>query len=246
MNWLNSSVETIVNVISRLFGDFLRLIFPVQCPGCGGGLVEGEEEVCISCLSDIEQTHFHHQPGDNELLRRFAGKVNIDHAAAMFYFDKEGKMQRIIKALKYENSPQVGRSLGRIYGEMLVGSPLLEGYDALAPVPLHRRRIIERGYNQSEEFCKGLAQSTGLRLLPNTLRRAKATRSQTRKGREERWKNMQSVFEVHQPFEGGLLLADDVVTTGATLEACLRTLGAAEIRPQKIGVLSLAMTRTHS
>jgi ComF family protein len=227
-------------------GDFLRLIFPVHCPGCGGYLVDGEEEVCIACVSDIEQTHFHHTPTDNELLRRFAGKVHIDHAAALFYFDKEGKVQRIVKALKYENSPQVGRSLGRIYGELIKGSPMLEGFEALAPVPLHRRRLIERGYNQSEEFCKGLSESTGLPIRGNTLGRRTATRSQTKKGREERWKNMQSVFEVRQPFEGGLLLADDVVTTGATLEACLRTLSEGERRPSKLGVLSLAITRANS
>lgn len=233
-------------MIRQLANDLLRLVFPVLCPGCGDGLVEGEEEVCISCLSDIGQTGHHLSPGDNELLRRFAGKVRIHSAAAMFYFDKEGRMQRIIKALKYENSPQVARRMGRLYGQVLEGSPLLEGYEAVAPVPLHRRRLVERGYNQSEEFCRGLAEATGLRLLPHTLRRNTATRSQTRKGREERWRNMQEVFEVNQPYGGGLLLADDVVTTGATLEACLRALDQQDLKPSRLGVVSIAMTRAHS
>lgn len=232
-------------MIQKLARDLFRLIYPRFCPGCGADLVGGEEEVCISCLTDIEQTRFHLKGEENELYYRFAGKVPMHSAAAFYYFDKAGKMQRIISALKYENSPRIGRSLGRIYGSLLAGSTFIQDFEAVAPVPLHRDRLVERGYNQSHEFCRGLCEKTGLRLMPDALERRAATRSQTKKGREERFANMKDVFRARKPVSGGLLLADDVVTTGATLEACIRALYAQENPPSRVGVIAIAMTRSH-
>lgn len=225
--------------------DLLHLLFPRKCPGCAKELVRQEGEVCLECLSEIRPTHFHKSPDNNELYNRLAGKVPINSAAALFYFDKTGRLKKIVEALKYRNNPQVGRYLGEFWAEQISGTSFFTSADVLVPVPLHRKRQKERGYNQATEIARGLALHNSAKVIESALVRSTATSSQTRKGKQERWENVRDVFEMREPLTGHLILVDDVVTTGSTLEACVRTLLAQPVPPLSIGIMTLGMAHQH-
>jgi ComF family protein len=227
----------------NLLSDLFQLIFPKNCPGCEEPLRKGEGAVCLKCLLEIGETQFHETPENNELYDRLAGKVPLSGASALFFFDKRGRFKRITQALKYGNRPQVGKYLGEYYGEKLRGTDLVTRANAIIPVPLHRDRFAERGYNQSEMIGLGLSKALGIPMVKDALLRAKRTNSQTKKSQTERWENVESAFEVRKPLGGQLILVDDVVTTGSTLEACIRTLYAQAQPPQGVYVLALGMAR---
>lgn len=222
--------------------DLLNLVFPRTCPGCERDLVRGEGAVCTKCLLDIQETGFHLRENDNELYFRLAGKTPLAGAFALYYFDKKGKFKKIVQALKYKNMPQVGRFLGEFYGTQLKEAGFPE-IDAMVPVPLHRSRLVERGYNQSLEICKGISKSTGIPVVTNALVRGEKTSTQTRKGKTERWENVRDVFALRRELSGNILLVDDVVTTGSTLEACIRTLYRQSEKPDSVRIAALGMAR---
>ncbi len=223
--------------------DLLHLLFPQNCPGCDNALGRGEHAVCMHCLLELEETNFHKLPADNELYYRLAGRVPLAGASAYYYFDKRGRFKKIIQALKYGNRPQVGKALGAMYGERLAGEAHLQRVDAIVPVPLHRSRFAERGYNQSEMIALGLGKSLGIKVDARSFVRNAKTDTQTKKSQTERWENVQSVFGLRQPLGGHLILVDDVITTGATLEACIRSLYAQPEPPLSIQILALGMAR---
>ena len=226
-----------------MFKDFIRLIFPHNCPSCDNVLSRAEGAVCDECLLAIEETKFHQSPKSNELYFRFAGKVALAGAAALYFYDKRGRFKRMMQALKYGRKPQVGSFLGEFYGKMLQRDGAFANATHVIPVPLHRKRKAERGYNQSEKIAAGLAKGLGIELNTKALARVGATQTQTRKGKSARWENVKSVFELKQPVSGHVILVDDVITTGATLEACLRVLQAQETPPASIVVIALGMAR---
>ncbi len=226
-----------------MFRDLLTLIFPRHCPGCGKTLLRQEGEVCLDCMTEIPQARSHHSLEDNELYYRLAGKVDLEGAGAMYYFDKHGRMKRIIQALKYKGRPRLGNYLGEEWGASPGVKAALEGIDLLVPVPLHPKRLRERGYNQAERIAEGLGKSTGIRVDATSLVRVRATETQTRKGRAERWDNVKDVFELRNSLTGHIGLVDDVVTTGATLEACIRAIQVGGADNLKVTVLSLCMAR---
>lgn len=197
----------------------------------------------MQCLLELGETQFHGHPADNELYYRLAGRVPIVGASALFFFDKRGRFKRITQALKYGNRPQVGTYLGHYYGEKLRKVPELTRVEAIVPVPLHRGRFAQRGYNQSERIAHGLGKALGISVVENALTRAAKTTTQTQKSKTERWENVADAFEVRKPLSGHLMLVDDVITTGATLEACIRRLYAQPLPPQSVYVLALGMTR---
>lgn len=199
--------------------------------------------MCVGCLLELQETGQHQQLADNELYYRLAGRVPLAGASALFYFDKRGRFKRMIQALKYKNRPQVGRYLGEYYGEKLRNLPIFTQADALVPVPLHRSRQAERGYNQSEMIAEGLSKTLGVPVNTKALLRSSKTTSQTKKTQSERWENVEHAFEMKQPIAGRILLIDDVITTGATLEACIRCLYRQPTPPESIHVLSLGMAR---
>lgn len=194
-------------------------------------------------MLELEETRFDQQPTDNELYYRLAGRVPLAGASAMYYFDKRGRFKKMMQALKYGNNPQVGKVLGQLYGERLQGNALISKADAIVPVPLHRSRMAERGYNQSEMIAMGIGKALNIRVDTRSFVRNAKTETQTKKSQTERWENVQSVFGVQRPLGGHLILVDDVITTGATLEACIRTLYAQVTPPLSIYVLALGMAR---
>ena len=222
--------------------DFLSLIFPKVCYACGKSLFKKEDCICTSCHYHLPRTDFHLQT-DNPVHKLFWGRVDIHSAAAMYLFNKGGKVQRLIHQLKYRGKKEIGLSLGKYYGRELKKSPLFSSADMVIPVPLHLKKLKKRGYNQSELFAQGIAESLGVDHKPEVLIRAKVSQTQTRKSRFDRWKNVEEIFRVPEP-EGirdkHILLADDVVTTGATLEACAAKI--LEVPGTKVSVVTIAST----
>ncbi|MDR1881554.1 MAG: ComF family protein [Prevotella sp.] len=208
----------------NLFRDFLNLFFPDLCVVCNQRLSEGEEYICTDCLLSIPKTNYHLQP-DNRLEQFFAGRIPFRHIAAFAYFVKGGSIQNIIHELKYKHNPGIGRFIGELCGENIVDSDFISGLDLLAPVPLHPKRQKQRGYNQSLEICKGISRVTGIPIDSETVVRKVNNKSQTRNSRFDRWKNVEDIFALtnERSFQGKhILLVDDVITTGSTLESCAK------------------------
>jgi ComF family protein len=224
-----------------LVRDFISLIFPECCLGCSEVLVKNEELICTNCRASLPRTELHLEKS-NKMQKRFYGKVPIRHAFAYLSYTKGGKVRNAIHALKYRGDQEMGRTFGRWYGADLAESGYLGVFDALVPVPLHITRLRQRGYNQAAVFAEGLGQSLGIPVWPNALIRKQATATQTRKHRFARWKNVTEVFDVLDKSVMGInvLLTDDVVTTGSTIEACAAELLKAGAASVSVAAIALA------
>lgn len=204
--------------------DLLALFYPSLCSGCGEHLPFGQRVLCIECLYTLPLTSYHDQ-AVNPLDERFWGRLPIESATALCYFSEGGIIQRLIHRLKYQSDPEVGHYLGLLLGQVLKGSERFGSVDLILPIPLHRVRQRQRGYNQSDKFARGLAQAMDKPWSQSVLGRRLKTATQTRKGRIGRFFNVEDAFEVRDPDKlrgKWILLVDDVMTTGATLEACGR------------------------
>ncbi|MDW3647835.1 MAG: ComF family protein [Bacteroidia bacterium] len=224
--------------------SFFRLIYSHRCYACERELISQEKHVCFSCLSQIPETNFHLHPQDNEFYYRLGGRVKLEGAMALFYFDKKGKLQSLIEALKYKSSPQLGRFLGAYYAHRLKEESWIEEIKAIVPIPLHPRKKVQRGYNQAEELAIGLGEILEKAVEKNFLKRVRYTRSQTRMGGNRRWENVKDAFRAGKDLNGPILLIDDVLTTGATFEAAMQALLLQET-DLKIYTLSIGIARKH-
>lgn len=220
-----------------VFDDLLSLLFPQICYACDEALVRGEKYICTDCRVKLPYTDYHVYGAteDNPLQRRFWGKVPVRFAFSYLHFRAKGRVQHLLYKLKYKGAQELGEYLGRHYGSLLFECHYASQFDLIVPVPLHKLKLRKRGYNQSDTFAKGLAESMQLSWKANILERKVNTSTQTRKSRLDRWQNVEQVFQVRQPDQvlgKRILLVDDVLTTGATLEACaveLLNAGAAEV-----------------
>lgn len=202
--------------------SIIGLLYPSVCAACGTSLFKWENLVCTRCRSFLPKTGYELQE-DNPLARIFYGKVRLKAVTACFFFSKEGKVQHLIHELKYKGNGEAGVFLGQELGKSIKEAPLFKGIDYLIPVPLHPKRERKRGYNQSMMIAQGISEVTGIPVGDTFLVRSVNTATQTRKSKEERWQNVKNIFDVKHPerLEGKyILLIDDVLTTGATLEAC--------------------------
>lgn len=202
--------------------DIAGFFFPVYCPVCGDPLYVSGEVICLRCELQMPHTGYTNVP-DNPVAKLFWGRVVLEGATSLFRFEKGSKYQPLLHQLKYKGQRQIGHFLGQMLGAALLDTPFADA-DQLVPVPLHRKKEKIRGYNQSEVIAAGVSRVTGIPVNNSLLVRKAETDSQTRKGRYERWKNMEKVFQLVEGAEATkankLLLIDDVVTTGSTLEAC--------------------------
>jgi ComF family protein len=194
-------------------------------------------------MLEMPKSHYHLEE-NNPFYQKFKGRLPVKHVMTLFKFVKESRVQQLLHALKYKHQPEIGEVLGRVYGQDLAEANFKNTFDLILPVPLHisRRRI--RGYNQSEEFGKGLSQILDVPCHDTYLIREAKTETQTHKSKLNRWENVKSIFQVVQPGpieEKRILLVDDVVTTGATLEAC----GQALIRAgcKELSIACIAATQ---
>lgn len=226
--------------IKRYINDFLGLFYPELCAACQNSLYEQEEVFCSKCIYELPRTHFHKVPG-NPLEQTFWGRVQIERAAAFYFFQKDSKFQNLLHRLKYHNQKEIGIELGKQYSSDLLNEDDFKQIDYIIPVPLHKKKLYKRGYNQSAIISQGLQEFLPAKLRTDILFRKVFTDTQTKKSRYERWENVEDVFGVNnsEELEGKhILLVDDVITTGATIEGCAQVLkNAADV---KVSVVSLA------
>lgn len=227
----------------RPFEDFLCLFFPHLCLACDYNSPPYGEHICTSCRATLPEANYHFRK-DNPFTEKFWGRIPIHAGAPMYLFTKESRVQNLIHHLKYKGRAEVGTILGNKMGMMLRQSPHFADVDIIVPVPLHVRKLRIRGYNQSEVFGNGIADTFGRPCLGNGMRRIIHSASQTRQSRESRLHNVGEVFEVNKPkvLEGKhILLVDDVLTTGATLEVCARKLLEVPGTMVSMATLAIAM-----
>jgi ComF family protein len=209
-----------------LLEDFISLIYPHYCRACRKALVKGEQLICTECLLEMPKSGYHLQH-DNPFYRKFKGRLPVKRVMTLYKFVKRGRVQRMLHALKYKHQPEIGEILGRVYGKDLVEADYKDSFDLIIPVPLHTSRKLQRGYNQSEKFGKGLSQMLNIPCDDTFMIREAMTETQTHKTKLSRWENVNRIFHILDPrpiMNKRVLLVDDVVTTGATLEACGQTL----------------------
>lgn len=226
----------------NIFYDFLSLLYPDLCVACKKALITGEKTLCTSCFHKLPRTDFHHE-NHNILHEIFMGRIKLEQMVAFLYFKKGGMVQEIIHQFKYKNRTEVGNTLGEIYAYELMQCNWINNIDFLIPIPLHGKKLKKRGFNQSEEFAKGLSKILDLPLRSDLLSRAIFSETQTRKSKYQRWENVKDIFELKNPEQlkdAHVLLVDDVITTGATIEAaatCIKKSSKA-----KVSVVALAFT----
>lgn len=210
-----------MKLLKEIKESLLQLLFPHICAGCGSDLLSRSNTLCMRCLHAMPETHFEGLAG-NPVEKIFWGRLPLVSAAARYYFTRESLMQHLMHRFKYRNDKELGLQLGKLMGDQLKNSGRF-GADALVPLPLFPAKEKKRGFNQSALLCEGIAAITGKPVWADVITRPQHTETQTKKGRIERWKNMEGKFFLREPERVSgkhLLLVDDVITTGATLEAC--------------------------
>lgn len=226
--------------VSRYIDDVISVFYPRTCMACGNTLFRHEETLCTYCLFHLPKTNFHKEL-DNPVSRIFWGRVGLSSAAAYYHFGKGGKVQHLIHQLKYKDHKEIGVYVGKQYGAELREEPFYSDIDTVIPVPLHLSKLRSRGYNQSEQFAIGLCSTMPAVLDVHALYRTFASETQTKKSRFNRWENVKEIFALRdeETLKGKhVLLVDDVITTGATIEACAAML--LKIPEVKVSVVALA------
>ena len=216
----------------ELKNSILQWVFPHFCAGCGSDVLSHQSLLCMRCMDELPETNFEWFAG-NPVEKRFWGRLAVEQASAKYYFTRESLMQRLMHEFKYKRNKDLGFQLGKMMGQSLKQSGRFQ-IDALVPLPLYPAKEKRRGYNQSTVLCEGIAESLSVPVLKNAVIRSHHTETQTKKGRIERWHNMEGKFVLQRSNEiknKHLLLVDDVITTGATLEACgAELLGGENVR----------------
>lgn len=220
--------------------DFISLLFPRLCYACGNHLLRNEYLICTECFVVIPRTGYHNVE-DNPVAQLFWGRCLIEKAAAFSYYNKGSRIRNLIHNLKYKGIREIGYELGRIYGLSLEASGFTSDIDLIIPVPLHPAKKRIRGFNQSETISHGIADVVNLPVDVKSLARTTVSATQTKRSRYERWTNVEGIFNVIEPeaiIGKHILLVDDVITTGSTIESCTNEL--LKIEGVKVSVAALA------
>ena len=220
--------------------DVASLVYPRICNGCSNTMFKHEQFICNKCYVSLPKTNYHLQK-ENPIQKIFYGRADVAMAGSFLFFQKKGSVQRMLHALKYKGKPEVAQVLGKWYAQEI--KEHYTNYDYIIPVPLHKKRLKKRGYNQSEYFAKGLSEGLNIQVITDVLIKTKFTETQTYKSREERVENTLTSFHVQNPeiiHNKNILLVDDVITTGATTEACILQLQKSA--KTMVGVASIAYT----
>ncbi|HOD10074.1 MAG TPA: ComF family protein [Flavobacterium sp.] len=225
-----------------MLNHLLNLFFPKSCAGCSSFLLADELVICTQCRFDIPLTN-HHKIEENEVMKKFYGRVPLEFAASFFYFHKKGIVQEMIHKLKYKGQEEIGEAIGYWYAEDLKKNAIIQSADYIIPVPLHEKRRKQRGYNQVDKFGKALSEILGIPFEETILRRNVYSKTQTKKNLLDRTEVKDATFEaVFDENHHGkhFILIDDVITTGSTLETCSRAL--LKIPDVKISIVCMAMS----
>ena len=221
--------------------DFGTLFFPRYCSSCNRNLMHYEKAVCMHCLTHLPRLHMHDEH-DNPIEKLFWGRIDVEAATAFLSMPRNGISHRLIHRLKYHNDQEVGERLGALFAQELLESARLKEIDVILPVPLHPKKLHVRGYNQCDCIARGMAETLGVEVSNNNLTRTHFNSSQTRRGRISRWSNVKDNFWLRDPEKlenKKILLVDDVITTGATIEACAAALG--KVKGIQLYVAALAV-----
>ncbi|MGK4566423.1 ComF family protein [Flavobacterium sp. 3HN19-14] len=225
-----------------LFENLIALFFPKVCSGCHALLLGNENTICTDCRHEIPLTQFHQNP-ENEGFKKFYGRIPVEFVAAMLYYHKDGIVQSLIHSLKYKGKQEIGTILGDWYAEDLAEIEILKTVDFIIPVPLHKKRLKERGYNQIESFGMALSRNLEIPFNDKILLKRTYSKTQSKKSFLERTDMKEGDFDVdfgESHIGKHFLLIDDVLTTGTTLENCARAL--LKIPDAKISIVTMAMS----
>lgn len=224
--------------------NLLKLLFPVLCHGCNELLVQEEKNICTTCNHNLPYTN-HHKNTKNDTFNTFYGIVNLEFAFSMLYFHHDGIVQKLIHQLKYKGREEIGVFLGEKYAFELKNIKVKYNLDFIVPVPLHKKKLKERGYNQIDSFCLALSKELDIPFITDLLFRNQYSKTQTKKNKEQRLDTIESIFDVRNidNYHGKhFLLVDDVITTGATIELCAKAL--LKIPNTKVSVITIAYTQS--
>jgi ComF family protein len=222
----------------NLLQSFIALLYPNVCPGCGSNIANNTDEICISCHVNLPKT-YEYLDKQNHTAKLFWGRYPLEHAFATYKYRTKNVTQNLIYDLKYKGNQEVGKLLGKEVGKEVLKSKL--NIDVIIPVPLHPSKLQKRGYNQSLSIAEGIQEVISCKIDTTTVIRVINTDSQTRKSKFERWENVKEIFGLtnYKDLEGlHVLIVDDVITTGSTIEGCCHTLG--EIKGIRISVVAIA------
>ena len=227
-------------MLKKLLSSATHLFYPHLCIGCGSDLLPHHALLCLGCINELPHTLFETYP-NNPIERMFVGRLKLVAATSGFYFSKGELMQSLIHDLKYNGNKEAGIYLSEMMGENLLKSGRFNNIDYVIPLPLFAEKEYKRGFNQAEVICQGLSNSMNIPVLVKNVVRMRFTETQTKKHRTERWDNVNESFKVLDAAilkNKHILLVDDVVTTGATLDACAQVIN--NIEGVKISIATLA------
>lgn len=227
-----------------MFENIINLFFPPVCSGCHSLLISNEKVICTLCRHNVPLTNQHINP-ENEAFKKFYGRIPVEYASALLYFHKKGIVQELIHNLKYKGQEEIGTVLGEWYAEELRNLAIIKSVDQIIPVPLHNRKLRERGYNQVTNFGLALSKNLNLDYNDSVLFRKIYSKTQSKKNLLNRSDGIDTTFDVsftEKNHNKHFLLIDDVITTGATLEACSHAL--LKIPGAKISVVCMAMAHS--
>jgi ComF family protein len=229
-------------VLQNAINNLTHLFFPRICAGCGTDIIAEKQLLCFHCIDQLPVSNFHIH-ANNPIEKIFWGRLPLATAFSYLFFTKQSILQHLLHQFKYKGKKEIGEYFGRRMGEAMLQSNRFTDLDAVVPLPLFVKKERIRGYNQAAVIGEGISEATGIPLYNDVIRRKTSTETQTHKNRMERWKNIEGRFEIvnRAKIEGKhLLLVDDVVTTGATLEACGTVL--LEQTSARISIATLAYT----
>lgn len=222
--------------------SLIDVLFPKVCLGCNAMLTDYEQYICTSCRHELPVTNFHLNQ-DETINKIFYGRAQIEQATALLRFQKKGIVQHLMHNLKYKGYQDIGIFLGEWLGEELKTIPEYQKVDVIIPVPLHPKKMKKRGYNQVEKFAQNLATALEKDYLDDVLMKQTNTSSQVYKNRLERWTSPKEQFVLQNSYKlksKHILLVDDIITTGATLEACIEVLNSEENHKISIATMAFA------
>jgi len=223
-----------------IINDFMSLIYPRRCEACAGLLFKHEVFICNFCRINLPRSRYHCSR-EHELEQAFAGRVPFERAISFFLFEKNGRVQKLLHNIKYQDQKELAKYIGNQYAQELLKDGFDFNFDVIIPIPLHKKKLKQRGYNQSEWFAAGIAEQSKIALSTGNLVREEETSTQTRKKKYQRWENVEGIFTLKdkEALKGKhVLLIDDVITTGATIEAAW--LALKDVEEIKISVAAIA------
>ena len=224
-----------------MFQNLIDIFYPKVCYACSNLLLDNEAYICTNCRHDLPVTNFHFN-NDKTVSNIFYGRSEIEQATALLWFEKKGISQKLIHNLKYKGFEEIGLFLGDWLGEELKTIESYQNIDLVIPVPLHKKKLRKRGYNQVTKFGQQLAKALQVEFMNDVLIKTTNTHSQVHKNRISRWLNNSEIFNatnLHKITNKHVLLVDDIVTTGATLESCITVLQKA--KNVKISIATMAV-----